>query len=367
MDRLEALVALNMIPGIGSVCLKRLLEIFTDPQDVFKARQKKLEDAIGLRPETVLALQSFDQKRLSKEFNSASARGVKIISIEDKDYPWNLKHIPGPPIVLYCLGRINQLDSLSIGIVGSRNASFYGLSSSEKFAADLSAEGFTIISGMARGIDSYAHRGALKSGGRTIAVIGSGFNHIYPPENNKLAEEISDHGAVLSEFPMDTLPLRPNFPRRNRLISGLSLGVLVVEAAKNSGALITADFALEQGREVFALPGKVDSETSFGTNQLIKQGAKLVSCVDDITEEFNMASLDLRKPKAKNQDLSIDGVNKEESFLYALISDEPVSFDEIAEKANLGIAQLARSILNLRMKKMILQLPGKQFIRYHEN
>ncbi len=211
---------------------------------------------------------------------------LNVLTRQDDEYPQNLKNILYPPIVLYVKGRLKPQDCNSIAIVGSRLASFYGLSCAEKLAGELANYGLTVVSGMARGIDTASHRGALKQNGRTIAVIGSGFNRIYPPENKGLCEEIAGSGAVISEFPIDTPPEKENFPRRNRIISGLSLGVVVVEAARNSGALITADFALEQGREVFALPGKVDSSTSFGTNELIKQGAKLVSCVDDIIEEF---------------------------------------------------------------------------------
>jgi DNA processing protein len=223
---------------------------------------------------------------------------------------------------------------------------------------------------MARGIDTCAHRGALKQNGRTIAVMGSGFGHIYPLENKDLAEEISQHGVVVSEFPIQTKPLPQNFPRRNRVISGLSLGVLVVEAARNSGALITADFALEQGREVFALPGKVDAHNSFGTNELIKQGAKLVSCVDDILEEFAF-SIATNPKKQEDQDtVSTKAVrNKqlsdEESLLYNLISKQPITLDEILERTNTDITQISSALLKLQMAKLIQQLPGKQFVRTH--
>lgn len=291
MTRLEAIVALNMIPDIGSVRLKKLLEVFSKPENIFKATYEKLTSITGIGSKIASGILTFRKTDLDKEFDLIKKHKLKLVICEDKDYPENLRHIYAPPLVLYIKGEIKETDRFSIAIVGSRRASFYGLSSAEHFAGELSGEGLTIISGMARGIDTYAHRGALRQGGRTIAVIGSGFNHIYPAENKGLAEEIAQNGAVVSEFPIDTRPLSNNFPRRNRVISGLSLGVLVVEAARNSGALITADFALEQGRDVFALPGKIDSGTSFGTNELIKQGAKLASSVEDIMEELNILTI----------------------------------------------------------------------------
>ncbi|MFH1640622.1 MAG: DNA-processing protein DprA, partial [Candidatus Omnitrophota bacterium] len=302
----------------------------------------------------------------NKELELAKKLNLRIITFDDADYPENLKQIPDPPIVLYVKGELKEKDKTSIAIVGSRRASFYGLSSAENFAQRLSSRGFTIVSGMARGIDTYAHKGALKARGRTIAVIGSGFNHTYPPENKKLAEAICCNGAVISEFPIDAKPLSHNFPRRNRVISGLSLGILVVEAARNSGALITADFALEQGREVFALPGKVDSATSFGTNGLIKQGAKLVSCIEDITEEFDLPGSNnagFEPVEAKSQDDRKQGkyLLPEENILYNLISGESLSLDEIIEKTNLSVIEVSAVLLKLQIRKMIKELPGKQF------
>ena len=248
MNNFEAIVSLNLIPQIGSVRLECLLNSFQKPSEIFKASRKDLVAAVGEHlGESVI---SFDIRRLENDLALAKKLGLKIITLFDQDYPQALQEIPGRPIVLYVLGDINAQDNLAIGIVGSRRASLYGLSSAERFAGELSVRGITIVSGMARGVDTYAHRGALRAKGRTIAVMGSGFNHIYPAENVDLAKEISASGAVISEFPVDTKPLAQNFPRRNRLISGLSLGVLITEAAKNSGALITADFALEQGREV---------------------------------------------------------------------------------------------------------------------
>ncbi|UCB57420.1 MAG: DNA-processing protein DprA [Candidatus Omnitrophota bacterium] len=215
-----------------------------------------------------------------------SSNKIKTLSLNDKEYPANLRYIYSPPLALYVKGNILAEDSIALAIVGSRKASYYGLKNAESLGFKLASQGITIISGLARGIDTAAHRGALAAGGRTIAVLGSGLNIIYPRQNKGLAEEISKNGAVISEYAQDTPPLRQNFPRRNRIISGLSLGVVVVEAAKRSGALITADFALEQGREVFALPGKIDSFTSAGTHELIKDGAKLVESTEDIIEEL---------------------------------------------------------------------------------
>jgi len=248
MNNFEALVSLNLIPQIGSTRLKELLKYFDQPQAIFKASCKDLVALIGQRLGESIA--SFDTKCLKNDLDLAARSGVRIITCFDQEYPVLLKEIPGCPIVLYILGEITAQDNLAIGIVGSRRASLYGLSSAEKFAAQLCAQGVTIVSGLARGVDTYAHQGALKVQGRTIAVMGSGFNNIYPAENADLVKKISSSGAVISEFPMATKPLAQNFPRRNRLISGLSLGVLITEAARNSGALITADFALEQGREV---------------------------------------------------------------------------------------------------------------------
>jgi DNA processing protein len=282
----------------------------------------------------------------------------------NSEYPVNLRNIYDPPKTIYIKGRLRPEDEFAVAIVGSRRASFYGLEQAERFAFELARMGVTVISGMARGIDSAAHRGALKAGGRTIAVIGSGLDNIYPPENKGLAEEITRSGAVITEFSADTKPLAQNFPQRNRIISGLSLGVLVVEAAKNSGALITADFALEQGREVFALPGRIDSGNSFGTNELIKQGAKLVTGVEEIIEDFLAPLGRALSPKQScgKQELFEFGSSQEEK-VYSMISGECVGLDGLLEKTNLEIPEISDILLRLQLRKMIRQLPGKQFVR----
>jgi len=365
MTRLKALIGLNMFCDIGSARLKKLLNYFGKPENILKAPCGELMGVSGIGKEIARKVTSLKEEDIEQELDLAKKYNLKIITVDDAEYPGNLKHIPDPPIVLYVKGELKKEDRLSVAIVGSRRASFYGLSCAEKFASDLSERDFTIVSGLARGIDTSAHRGALKQGKRTIAVIGSGFRHLYPQENKELAEEISRCGAVISEFPINARPLSQNFPRRNRVISGLSLGVLVVEAARNSGALITADCALEQGREVFALPGKIDSGNSFGTNGLIKQGAKLVSCADDIIEEFNLPiTTNLNKREIK--DTSLDSkvcLSGNESLLYNLISDQPVLLDEIVEKTGISIPESTGILLKLQIRKLIRQLPGKQFIR----
>jgi DNA processing protein len=366
MTRLEALISLNMVADVGSIRLKRLLEYFGKPERILKASREKLMQVSDIGEKIAGNISSFKAGDLEKELVSAKKLNLRIITFEDRDYPQNLKNIPDPPIVLYVIGELKEQDKFSIAIVGSRRASFYGLSSAESFAQELSGRGFTIVSGLARGIDTYAHKGALKARGRTIAVIGSGFNQVYPPENKKLAEDISCNGVVISEFSIDTKPLPQNFPQRNRVISGLSLGVLVVEAARNSGALITADFALEQNREVFALPGKIDSNTSFGTNELIKQGAKLVSSVDDITEELDFTEVAQTVPQGKpveprNDTMQLGLLSSDESILYNLVSGESISLDEIVEKTNLSVAIVYNTLLRLQFRKLIKELPGKQF------
>ncbi len=354
MTRREVLISLNQTCALGSIRLAKLLEVFNEPEDILKAPLGKLMAVSGIGPQIAAKIKALKKEELDKELLSAEKGGLKILTLDDDGYPENLKEIPDAPIVLYVKGELKPQDKLAMGIVGSRRASFYGLNNAGKFASGLAERGFTIVSGMARGVDTCAHRGSLSAGGRTIAVMGSGFNYIYPYENKKLAEEIALSGAVLSEFPMDTEPFSYNFPRRNRVISGLSLGIVVVEAARNSGALITADFALEQGRDVFALPGQVDSLCAFGTNGLIKQGAKLVSCVDDITEEFVIEGNTHKTDTAKNTN---------ESQVYDLIRDEPAQLDDLLEKSNLDISKISGILVSLQIKKLIRELPGKQFVR----
>ncbi|MDD5465770.1 MAG: DNA-processing protein DprA [Candidatus Omnitrophica bacterium] len=362
MTELEALVGLNLIPNIGSARLGKLLEVFGKPQDIFSAKYEHLVSILGIGDQIASNIISFKRENVEKELSSSEKLNIKILTLNDEEYPENLKRIPGAPIVLYVLGSITARDNLAVGIVGSRQASFYGLNQAEKFAGQLAAQEITIVSGMARGVDTCAHRGALKIKGRTIAVMGSGFNHIYPAENTDLAKDIARSGAVVSEFPMEAKPLAQNFPRRNRLISGLSLGVLITEAARNSGALITADFALEQGREVFALPGRIDSSGSAGANALIKQGAKLVTCCDDILEELNLAVVG---KKEKNMPVTKQEIEytKEEGMLYECISQQPMAIDDLVEKSSLPSSRVLSLVLKLQLKKLIRELPGKQFMR----
>ena len=298
---------------------------------------------------------------------------IRKIAIDDVEYPKNLRNIHNPPRQLYVNGAFAESDGVAIAVVGSRRASIYGLQMAEQFGYELAERGVTVVSGMARGIDSAAHRGALKAKGRTIAVMGSGHDVIYPPENADLYKEIAATGAVVTEYEGNAEPSPWNFPQRNRIISGLSLGVLVVEAARNSGALITADLAAEQGREVFALPGKISSATSSGTNELIKDGARLVQTVDDILEELSITGI---KPLdgaararadekiSKMTDAYIyNSLTGDERKVYKILSDEPVYIDDILERTGLDPSKASKVLLGLELKKLIKELRGKQFIR----
>ena len=298
---------------------------------------------------------------------------VRKITIDDAEYPKNLKNIYKPPKHLYVNGKLLEPDEMAVALVGSRRATAYGLEMSEKLAYELALQGVTIVSGMALGIDSAAHTGALKAKARTIAVMGSGHNVIYPSQNKKLYEEIAKSGAVVTEFEDDMEPLSYNFPQRNRIISGLSLGVVVVEAARNSGALITANFAAEQGRTVFAVPGKISSITSSGANELIKDGARLVQSVDDIMEELSLREITpVSGDKKELLDERIDKMTKayiynsltaDERKVYKALSDEPTYIDEIFKKTGLEPAKASKVLLGLELKKVIRLLPGNQFVR----
>ncbi|MBL7158425.1 MAG: DNA-protecting protein DprA [Candidatus Omnitrophica bacterium] len=299
---------------------------------------------------------------------------IKKIDIADSDYPEALKHIQGPPQELFVAGELLEEDKNAIAIVGTRQASFYGISEAERFAYELGLLGITIVSGMAKGIDAASHRGAIKAGARTIAVMGAGHDKIYPPEHKKLYEEILKNGAVITEFPVGTELHPSNFPSRNRIISGLSKGVLVIDAPSKSGALITARFALEQGREVFAVPGNINSAKSAGSNRLIKDGAKLVENTDDILEEL-LYVLDIeaagRRSQASGCRSQVAGcrsqasgeLSQKEGKVYGILCDNPLSIDEIRENINLPVNEVSGILLSLELKKLVKALPGENFIK----
>ncbi|MFH1594345.1 MAG: DNA-processing protein DprA [Candidatus Omnitrophota bacterium] len=291
---------------------------------------------------------------------------IRRIERDSKDYPVNLNSISGAPKELFVNGNILACDENAVAIVGTRTPTHYGIEQCEKLSYDLAMMGITIISGMARGIDSCAHRAALKAGGRTIAILGSGHNHIYPPENRKLYEEIVSRAAVISEFPSDTRPFKANFPRRNRIISGLSKGVIVVEAAARSGTLITVDFALEQGREVFAVPGNVSSPKSSGTNLLIKEGARLVQDASDITDELKNV-LDVKGASDETGYASRPApeasLSELERAVFEATGQIPKSIDEISAIANLPVHRTSDSLLKLELKRLVKALPGENYIK----
>ena len=298
---------------------------------------------------------------------------IRKITLNDPEYPKNLRNIHTPPKQLYINGTLLEQDEMAVAIVGSRRASIYGLETAERLGFELAARGVTVVSGMAIGIDSASHRGALKAKGRTIAVMGSGHNCIYPSQNKKLYEEIAKTGAVITEYEPDDPPHAQHFPARNRIISGLSLGVVVVEAAKDSGALITANFAAEQGRTVFAVPGKVSSATSSGTNELIKDGASLIQSVDDIFDELSIKEIrGVSEEKKDHLDAKLsrqteayiyNSLTDDERKIYKNLSDEPMHVDDILAKAGIEHAKASKVLLNLELKKVITQLPGKLFVR----
>jgi DNA processing protein len=362
-------IALNMAratwPALHTQCVRH----FTTPglgQHLGQEGITALESQLPGLTEKLAAIQK--SQTFVQEIERLHKAQVGVFSLTDPRYPQPLRWIPDPPLVLYVRGTLQPEDSLAMAIVGSRKPSHYGTLMAQRLSAALVQHSFTVISGLARGIDSLAHQTALDTGGRTVAVLGSGINVTYPPENRRLAEAISHQGAVLSEFPLDTKPDRWNFPRRNRIISGLSLGTLVVEAATNSGALHTARHALEQGREVFAVPGRVDSPNSQGTNRLIKSGARLVEGMDDILAELPEAVRAFaRQPRPTSTgpqaaqppvDLSPD-----EAQLLALVPPAETHIDALIHASQLPAHVVASILVTLELRGLIRQLPGKFFAR----
>lgn len=361
MDEYLHWIALKNVKGIGEVLYKRLLSHFSSPKEVFEAGPKEFLQIEGISPDTVKLIKSFDDwESVEKELQKIKKLNLRLMVMSDPAYPDNLKNIYNPPPYFYMIGNIVEQDHRSIGIVGSRLSDTYGKKVTEQIAGELAVNGYTVVSGFARGIDTIAHKACLKAGGRTIAVLGSGIDVVYPSENATLYKEIESNGAVISEFAIGTGPVAVNFPRRNRIISGLSVGVLVVQAAQKSGSLITAEFALEQNREVFAIPGNIGSNLSRGTNRLIKKGAKLVNTVDDILEEIEGIT-GVRKELPRRNEVDIESLENSEKIIYKVLKEGQHHVDQIIKNTGLDSSRVLTDLLNLEIKGIVSQLPGKYF------
>jgi DNA processing protein len=369
---------LNMTPGIGPRAAAKLLERFGSAEAVYNATRTELEQ-LRLPPEAIDTIIARNLRSTAEaEIAAVRKLGGDILLLDDGVYPSSLREIYDPPIVLYVKGAWSEcLDQPCVGVVGSRKCSTYGQNSAMMLARDLAQRGITVVSGFARGIDAAAHRGALEAGGRTVAVLGTGIDEVYPRDHKKLAEEVlANGGALVSQFPLGTPPVSENFPYRNRIISGLSLGIVVVEAAENSGSLITARLAMEQNREVFAVPGNITSRNSFGTNYLIKgAGAKLVQHWQDIATELPppLAAKLLPPPVdakrvqpsfAGNLVLAPVGLSETETSVFRLLShDSPAHVDWLVDKTKLPVSELTAALLALEMRELVRALPGRCFVR----
>ncbi|MCL5997728.1 MAG: DNA-processing protein DprA [Chloroflexi bacterium] len=356
-DHRAYLFAFSRVKGIGPVRLRLLQSRFgslaaawnADPQALFTS---------GLDQKSIAALlEARKSIQPQEDLQSLTERDIQVITWDDADYPKLLKEINDPPPVLYVRGHLTSADAWAIGLVGTRRATVYGREVAETLATELARNGITIVSGMARGIDAYAHQAALQAGGRTIAVLGCGVDIVYPPEHRKLAQQIVEHGALVSDYPPGTQPDSQNFPPRNRIISGMSMGVVVIEADERSGALITSEFAAEQGREVFAVPGNIFNRSSKGTNQLIQKGAKLVTNVNDVLEELNLSMVASHK---EAQEVAPE--NDVERLLMSHLSHEPTPTDDLVNALKLPTEIITSTLALMELKGMVRQATGTSYV-----
>jgi DNA processing protein len=362
MTHTEACIALNMVPKLGPVRLRKLLEVFQSPERILLAKTRELTAVEGVSHEVAENISGWQEKvDLEGELKRVEQAGVTVITQESPLYPRDLREIYNPPIVLYVLGELLERDQHAIGVVGSRKTSHYGLECAKKLSYQIAYAGVTVVSGLARGIDTAAHQGALAAKGRTIAVIGSGLNKLYPPENQGLAEKIAESGAVISEYPMERAADTQTFPYRNRIVSGWGVGVLVIEAGLNSGALITAGQAVEQGRSVFAVPGPIDRATSAGSNRLIQQGAKLVMSARDILDEMEV--LFPQTPAAEPNRPREAVLTDQEKMVYEAIGDSETAIDQIIARSGLPAGVVSSTLFALELKCLAKQLPGQHFVK----
>ena len=357
----EALVALNMLPKIGPVRVQRLMERFGSADAVLSAKVSDLISVDGIGPETAEMIRGWESRvDLAAELREVESRGLTILTQQDSDFPEALRQSYDPPLLLYVWGEIKKADRHTVGIVGSRKTTHYGVQTARQFAFQLASSGMTIVSGLARGIDTHAHEGAVAAKGRTIAVIGSGLGQIYPPENMALAEKIAaGHGAVVSEFPLNTTPSKKTFPMRNRVVAAWSQAIVVVECPVWSGARITANLAGELGRPIYAVPGQIDRPTSAGCHALIREGATLVTSGQDILDDFSV--LPLQEPNSADEETLLPSLAIGEQQIVDAIERGATMVDEILSETGLSLPEITATLLKLEMKGRVRQLPGSRF------
>ena len=362
-DALIGLVSLNLTESVTYDTYRALLERYGSVSKALVAPETELASFPGIGRQAAKKLRSFSNGDAAiEEIEQARDVGIDVITCEDERYPHNLRFIQDRPILLYVKGEVTETDAQALAVVGSRRCTIQGKEQARRFAGELSAMGFTIVSGLARGIDKEAHLGALDAGGRTIAVLGSGFCNLYPKDHEKLAQKVAEQGAVISEFPLDTGPNAWNFPRRNRIVSGLALGAVIVEAGRQSGALITAGVAGTQGKEVFALPGRVTDRQSWGTLKLIQDGAKLVCCPADVVAEFpNVAEALQASYPEEFKKAALPDLTEPEQQVWSQLSAEPKHVDEIIADTGMTASQVLSTLLVLEVKHVVRQHPGKLF------
>lgn len=375
MSPTDAYLALTLLPGIGPIRVRHLLTRFEQPQKILTASPRELQTVNGIGSEMANLITHWqDHVDLAEEHRRIADHDIDLITLDSEDYPPSLRKIHDPPFLLFVKGKLLERDLHAIAIVGARRCTHYGTETARKLSFQLAYAGLTVISGLARGIDTAAHEAALAAKGRTIAVLGSGIGNIYPPENAALADRIAQSGAVISEFPVLYVPDRQSFPLRNRIVSGMSFGILVAEAPARSGSLITANQALEQGRNVYAVPGPIDRPTSVGCNRLIQQGATLVTDASDILEEremlFSENQLELTNDLFSDETQSPPPVGKlsatlddTEKTVYEALESSETQIDIIIQRTKLPSATVSATLLRLEMKKLAKQLPGKQFVK----
>ncbi|CAN5140675.1 DNA-processing protein DprA [soil metagenome] len=364
MTNRDAYLVFNLLPSVGPRRVRTLIQIFGSAAAALDARPADLARVEGIGRDLSTAIATWESTiDLAREHRRIAETGCHVLTWDDETYPAGLREIHSPPLVLYVQGQLEPRDRHAIGIVGSRRTSHYGLTATKKLAFQLARAGLTVVSGLARGIDTAAHEAALASGGRTVAVIGSGLGQLYPPENRALAERIADgHGAVVTEFPIDYPPDKQSFPLRNRIVAGWGSGLLVVEAPARSGALITANQAADSGRTVYAVPGPIDRPTSQGTNNLLKNGATLVTdaadILDDLETLFPASDLPNNDPSPKARTLPPD-----QMAVYDALDESETNIEELIKRTGLTCAVVSTTLLRLQMKHLVKQLPGQYFVK----